>query len=139
MVRKAEQDAASYALYDIFVDNARYKTAGTILEAAGTLLTPAVATNIIRIHQYSISANGTIVYSLNNAAPTGGTLDFGGYLNSGVVASPNPMFVNKPFVPYPGYLCKTSTVGSALCLGTYGIAPVLGTVHFQCVYSEDVP
>ena len=112
-----------------------YKTAGTVMTAAGTLIF-GVANKVIKVHQYSISAQGTIAYSLNDSAPTRGTVDFGGYLNGGVVASANSTFVSKPFIPYPGYLCKTLLPGSALCLGTYVTAPILGTVYFQAVYTD---
>jgi hypothetical protein len=112
-----------------------YKTTGTYMTGAGTLIA-GITNKLLKIHQYSISAQGTIAYSLNDAKPTGGTVDWGGYLNGGVVASPNPTFVNKPFIPYPGYLCVTLQLGSALCLGTYVTAPVLGTVYFQAIYTD---
>jgi hypothetical protein len=135
MTRPKETSPETAALYDIFVDNGRYKTAGTFLTAAGTLLQPSGTANIIKVHQYTISAQGSLVYSFNDTKPTGGTIDFGGIVSSNVSGAYAPTIV-KPFIPYPGYLCKTTTVGSALCLGTYVTAPTLGTVYFQAVYTD---
>ena len=111
-----------------------YKCAGTFMTAAGTLI-PGVAGKILKVHQYNISVLGSIAYSLNDAKPTGGTVDWGGYISSGLITNPandNP----RPFVQYPACLCKTTNLGSALCLGTYVTAPVLGTVYFQAVYTD---
>jgi len=110
-----------------------YKTEGTFLTGVGSLIF-GVTNKIIKVHQYSISVQGTLAYSLNNAKPTGGTVDFGGNISSGVQGYLTSIV--KPFIPYPGYLCKTSTLGSALCLGTYVSAPTLGTVYFQAVYTD---
>jgi len=110
-----------------------YKTWGTYMTGIGTLI-PGVTGKLIKLHQYSLSVAGTIAFSLNNAKPLGGTVDYGGFLTGGVIASPSSLF-NKPFVPYPGYLCATTQVGSALCLGTYTV-PTLGTVFFQAIYTD---
>jgi hypothetical protein len=136
LTRPTEQSDVTRALYDIFVDGGKYKSAGTYLAGVGTLLSPSGPAGIIKIHQYSISSQGTIAYMLNDSKPNGTMSDYGGYLNGGIVTSPNPSFVVKPFVPYPGYLCKTVNQGSALCLGTYVTAGALGTVYFQCVYTD---
>ena len=110
-----------------------YKTAGTYMTAAGTLIA-GVTNKVLKIHQYNISALGTIDYSLNNAKPTGGTIDWGMHLEYGVAAKDQWNIV-KPFLPYPGCLCCTIQIGSALCLGTYG-SGIAGTVFFQAVYTD---
>ena len=110
-----------------------YKTAGTFLTGVGSLIF-GVTGKLLTIHQYSISVQGTLAYSLNDAKPTGGTVDFGGNMSSGIQGY--DMSIVKPFIPYPGYLCKTLQAGSALCLGTYVTAPTLGTVYFQAVYTD---
>jgi hypothetical protein len=121
--------------YAAIRDAPNYMTTGTFMTAVGTLI-PGVAGKVIKVHQYTISAQGTICYNLMDRIPLagGGTVDYGGYLNGGVIASPSSTTV-KPFVPYPAYLCKTITAGSALCLGTYVTAGALGTVYFQALYT----
>jgi len=112
----------------------RTKVAGTILTAAGTLVY-GVTGKVLKIHQYTLSVLGTAMYSFNDAKPTGGTVHFGAYISSGLLTSPKTV-AKSPYVPYPAYLMATSTKGSALCLGTYAIPPVLGTVLFNCVYTD---
>lgn len=116
-----------------FVQQHRYTPFGTVLTAVGTVIA-GVSGKVIKVHQYSVSVQGSLVYSLNNAKPTGGTVDFGAFVAAAVTGSGCPNIV-KPFVPYPNYLCATTQQGSALCLGTYVTAPTLGTIYVQGLYT----
>ena len=107
---------------------------GTVLTGIGTVIT-GTSGKIIKIHQYSISMEGTLCYNFDDTKPGGGTVNLGGYLNGGVVASPNPSFLVTPYVPYPDYLFQTTTAGSALCLGTWGTTAMAGTVRIQGLYT----
>jgi len=45
--------------------------------------------------------------------------------------------VTTAFAPYPAYLFKTTTVGSALCIGTWPSIPCNGTLRVNIVYTDD--
>lgn len=113
----------------------RTKTFGTYLTACGTIV-PGVAGRIIVVHHYSLSSSGTAAWSFNNAKPTGGTVHYGGYLASNVTYLADKHV--SPYIPYPGYLCKTLQLGSALCLGTYaaGFGSGAGTLFVNVVYTD---
>ena len=113
-----------------------YKTTpfGTVMTAIGTVIAGASG-KIIKVHQYTMSMEGTVAYNFCNAKPGGGTVNHGGYLNGGVVASANPAFLVTPYVPYPDYICATTQAGSALCLGTWGTTGMDGTLRIQGLYT----
>ncbi len=108
-------------------DKQVYDNIGTIMTAVGTLV--QTASRIIKVHQFSVFTDGTLGWSFNNIKPNGGTLYNGGYFTQreGIV---------QPFIPYPGYHFKTTTVGSALCLGTYATG-MSGTAYIHLVYTDD--
>jgi hypothetical protein len=108
-------------------DNKVYDNIGTIMTAVGTLV--QTASKVIKVHQFSVATDGTLAWSFNDIKPNGGTLLNGMYhtQREGMV---------QPFIQYPGYHFKTTTAGSALCLGTY--APgISGTAYIHIVYSDD--
>ncbi len=112
-----------YSKHDLHV----YDTLGTIMTAAGTLV--QTASKIIKVHQFSVLTDGSLGWSFNDTKPTGGTVHTGGYFTQreGIV---------EPFIPYPAYHFKTSTAGSALCLGTYATG-ISGTAYINLVYTDD--
>jgi hypothetical protein len=114
--------AAVYTKHDLKV----YDALGTFVTVAGTLV--QTASKIIKVHHYRAQTDGTWAFKFADTIPTGGTLDCGWIFNQreGVVT---------PFVPYPGYLFKSTTAGSALCLGTW--AACSGTLRLSLISTDD--
>jgi hypothetical protein len=112
-----------YAKHDLHA----YDTVGTLMTTAGSLV--QTASKIIKVHHYRAQTDGTASFTFNDTTPLGGTLDYGWTFNQreGIVT---------PFVPYPAYLFKTSTVGSALCIGTLP-SGVSGTLRISVIYTDD--
>ncbi len=104
---------------------------GTVLTGTGTVIT-GTSGKIIKIHQYTVSMEGTVAYNFCNAKPGGGTVDHGAFLADNIATSANLV---KPYVPYPSYLCATTQAGSSLCLGTWGTTAMAGTVRIQGLYT----
>lgn len=121
-------------------DDQRYALAhrctpfGTILTAVGTVIT-GVTGKIIKVHQYSISVEGTLNYNFCDAKPGGGTICHGGYA-SNIISNQPDFFTSTPYVPYPDYIFQTSNAGSAVCLGTWGTTAMAGTVRIQGLYTS---
>ncbi len=113
-----------YAKHDLIV----YDSAGTLCTGQGSIV--QTASKIIKVHHYKAQADGTFAFHFAATKPNGGTLDPGWYFlqREGVVS---------PFIPYPGYLFKTTTAGSALCIGTWPSIPCNGTLRLTMIYTDD--
>ncbi len=113
-----------YAKHDLHV----YDSLGTLLTDQGTLV--QTASKIIKVHYYHAQADGTFAFHFADTKPNGGTLSCGWNFNQreGAVTS---------FVPYPAYLFKTTTAGSALVLGTWPSVPCNGTLRLTMIYTDD--
>jgi hypothetical protein len=104
---------------------------GTVLTGVGTVIS-GTSGKVIKLHQYTMSMEGTLAYNFCVAKPGGGTINHGAFLADNIATSAN---LTTPFVPYPNYICATTAAGSALCLGTWGTTAMAGTVRIQGLYS----
>ena len=105
-----------------------YHALGTYYTDIGTIV--QTATKLIKVHHYRASTDGTWAFSFVDNMNGGGTVDFGWLINQreGMIT---------PFVPYPGYLLKTTTAGSALFLGSWPSVPCNGTLRLSLIYTDD--
>ncbi len=105
-----------------------YDTVGTFLTDSGTVIA-GVATKAIKVHQYTLSADGTAAMAFQDGGLSRGTVGpaFSVRTQGGPIVS--------PFIPYPNYHFK-SAAGSALFLGTVIPTTMVGTAFVTVIYTD---
>ena len=105
-----------------------YHSISTLSTTIGSI---AQTTNkVIYVHYYHLQTDGTWGVSWVDNKNGGGTVDYGWVVNQ-------REGVSTAFAPYPGYIFKTLTAGSALLLGTHPAFPCVGTLRATIVYTDD--
>jgi hypothetical protein len=105
-----------------------YHSISTVSTTIGSIA--QTASKVIYVHYYHLATDGTWGVAWVDNKNGGGTVDYGWLINQ-------REGVSTTFAPYPGYLFKTSTAGSALFLGTWPAYPCNGTLRALVVYTDD--
>ena len=105
-----------------------YDTIGTFLTASGTVLA-GVATKVIKVHQYTVSSDGTVAMGFQDGGLSRGTIG-----PTFSVRNTGDAIVS-PFIAYPQYVFKTAA-GSAVFLGTVIPTTMAGTAFVTLIYTD---